>query len=72
MNAPIKNELEVPDGWLLNSVYRRKFNFVRHMKKHYSLEKGLPKDKYLAKDLEADREGDGKIASPKGLLILHE
>ena len=37
------------------------------MKRHDSLEKPCWKDKYLAKDLEGGREGDGKIASARGL-----
>ena len=37
-NASIRNELEVPEGWLLNSIYRQKLNFFGHMKRHDSLE----------------------------------
>ena len=35
----IRNELEVPEGWLLNSIYRQKLNFFGHMKRDDSLEK---------------------------------
>ena len=33
----------VPEGWLFNSVYRRKLNFFAHMKRHDSLEKAVLK-----------------------------
>ena len=37
-NADMRNELEVPEGLLLNIVYRRKLKFFCHIKGHDSLE----------------------------------
>ena len=48
-NADIRNELEVPEGWLLNTVYRRKLKFFCHIKRHDSLEKAVLEGKVLGK-----------------------
>ena len=49
MTADIRNELEVPEGWLLNTVYRRKLKFFSHIKRHDSLEKGVLEGKVPGK-----------------------
>ena len=38
-NAPIKNELEVPEGWLLSTVIEQNIKFFGHTKRQDSLEK---------------------------------
>ena len=40
-NASVTNELEVPEAWQLNAAYKRKLNFLGHIKRHDSLEKAV-------------------------------
>ena len=48
-NADIRNELELPEGWLLNTVYRWKLKFFGHIKRHDSLEKAVLEGKVPGK-----------------------
>ena len=48
-NADIRNELEVPEGWLLNTGYRRKLKFFGHIKSHDSLVKAVLEGKVPGK-----------------------
>ena len=56
-----RNELKVPEGWLLNTVYRRKLIFFGHIKRHDSLEKAelegrVPGKRSLASQAENEME----------------
>ena len=43
------NELEVSEGWLLNTVYRRKLKLFGHIKRHDSLDKAVLEGKVPGK-----------------------
>ena len=41
VNASFSLSIELPEGWLLNTVYRRKLRFFGHIKRNDSLEKAV-------------------------------